>query len=1093
MISISNMPGPHSNQTYTLLESSFHETPLLKTHKALPRRRNDFRSIFPAAVPVKVAASFTDDETSAQLSTHDLTPLASPSLLKSADSGLPPTPPSNSLDHAPRVEFSPPPFADGVMSSLISKKPSLSTPINQRSPPTPGPSPPRTTDSLATPERTLPSTYPSSRAESFKTAREEQWSSDAGDSRIHLPLSDAPVLGSSGSSRLGRADDRGLGLAFEIDDGDSTPTARTPHGHTTAKTPTENDEEDDNGSFNVDYVPNREWDTNLMRYVTVRRKRRPKTSPKQKLDLLDTTSSGTGSTIRRGTSLRERVNVSKNSPRTPSMEKFAHEIGWPNEVNDILNSHLRDADPKRLSGVSTASTVVEAVVIITPPQRHRTLRHTGKNLALRRDGDSPTERSPVTRSNRNSVTSDDVPLHRLVHKRSRIPDRKNRYSGDSDISVMDTASAPTSSPRQLRETIPVAVFPHEKETRVLQPAAEILRKELTQAHSLPRTHRKDIYGHKRILSAPEATRDIRLSQPTRKSTLQSQIPETPDKETGVKSPIEPTANSAPRIETTSPSPTSPTLRRTRRVSENLTTPLNTCKELPALPITPPLENTLRRAVASESKEEENSEQRKSYSERVPTIKEPHPPARSNSENRRLSSNIGGSSISQEDHLHPLDRSTIEELPRVSFDGSSLHPDDHRRMSFDRSTVRTEEHAMARHLYAPSTPFSQFSDTPDALEVSEATAVSIYPHNNHSLLVVQQVARSNTLSYTPHELTDSPLNFPSSPPSVGTELLQSQQPTLTFEPSTPPLQSILPVPGTVDSPLKNPRKPPIPPAFKIIPPTPMEELDRQLAPGPPPQSTARPVRRLSLVQRARRYSDTFITPLLARVPSTRTRVIGGGGGGSSSGAAHETRRVPSVTEDDSNLHPFWRPRGFWEGFEDSDPESEDGEAGAPPLPLGGDTSDVEVRESPAAVAALGALGRRLTNSFKGSGGFLIGNSLGVERSGSNRRRPHVAVPAAMLASAAPSRVEKRSSRGSLRSSGSLERGREGRKEGRREGWRKGKSIPGFGMQVQYIGLSGMKEKFQERRRRKWERSVEKRREALKQSIGPTYSVEGVRVV
>lgn len=1083
MISISNMPGPHSNQTYTLLESSFHETPLLKSHKALPRRRNDFRSIFPVAVPVKVATSFTDDETSTRLSAHDLTPLASPGLLKRADSGLPPTPPSNSLDHAPRVEFSPPPFADGVMSSLISKKSSLSTPINQRSPLTPDPSPPRTTESLATPEQPLPFTYPSSRAESFKTAREEQWSSDAGDSRIHLPLDDTPVLGSLGSSGLRRADDRGLGLAFEIDDGDSTPTARTPHGHTTVKTPLENDEEDDNESFDVDYIPNREWDTNLMRYVTVRRNRRPKTSPKQKLDFPDTTSSGTGSTVRRGSSLRERVDVSKNGPQTPSMEKFAHEIGWPNEVNDILNSHLRDTDPKRLSGVSTTSTVVEAVVIITPPQRRRTLRHTGKNLALRRDGDSPTEPSPVTRSNRNSLTFDDVPLHRLVHRRSRIPDRKNRYSGDSDISVMDTVSAPTSSPRQLRETIPVVVFPQEKETKILQPAAEILGKEPIQAHSLPRTHRKDIYGHKRIFSAPEATRDIRVSQPTRKSTLRPQTPETPDKETEVKSPLKPTANSAPRIETTSPSPISPT-----RVSKNLTTPLNTLKELPALPITPPLENTQRQAVISEPKEERNSEQRKSYSERVPTIKEPHPPGRGNSEKRRLSSNTGGSSMSQEDHLHPLDRSAIEELPRVSFDGSSLHPDDHRRMSFDRSTVRTEEHAMARHLYAQSTPFSQFSDTADALEVSEATAVSIYPHNNHSLLVVQQVARSNTVPLTPHELTDSPLNFPSSPPSVETELLQPQQPSLTFEPSTPPLQSILPVPSTVDSPLKNPRKPPIPPAFKIIPPTPMEELDRQLAPGPPPQSTARPVRRLSLVQRARRYSDTFIAPLLARAPSTRTRVVYGNGG-----ATLETRRVPSVTEDDGNLHPFWRPRGFWEGFEDSDPESEDGEASAPPLPLGGDTSDIEVRESPAAVAALGALGRRLTNSFKGSSGFLIGNSLGVERAGTNRRRPHVVVPATTVASAAPSRVEKRGSKGSLRSLGSLERGREGRKEGRREGWRKGKSMPGLGMQVQYIGFSGMKEKFQERRRRRWERSAEKRREVLRQSIGPRYLVEGVRVV
>ncbi|OCL10672.1 hypothetical protein AOQ84DRAFT_362197, partial [Glonium stellatum] len=936
------MPGPHSDQAYTLLESSFNDTPLLKSHKALPRRRDDFRSIFPAAEPVKPATSFPDDETPTPLSTHDLTPRSSPGLLKGADSGLPPTPPSNSLDHAPRVEFSPPPFADGVMSSLISKKSSLGTPINQRSPPTPDPSPPRTTESLVTPERPLPFTYPSSRAESFKTAREEQWSSDAGDSRSHLPLEDNSALGYIGSSRLRRIDDRGLGLAFEIEDGDSTPTMHTPRSQTTMNESVESEEEHDNEGFNVDHIPNREWDTNLMRNVTVRRKNRAKALPKQNPDL-DTTSSGTESTVRRGSSLRERVDASKNSPRTPSMERFAHDIGWPNEVNDILNSQLREADTKRLSAVSTTSTVVEAVVIVTPPQRRRTLRHTGKNLALRREGDFSTEYIPINRSNRDSLTLDDVPLHRLVHRRSRIPDRKNRYSADSDMSVIDTASAPTSSPRQLRETIPSVVFPQE-EVRTLQPAAEITSKEPLQTRPLPRAHRKDVYSHKRVFSAPEAARNAMVAQPTRKSTLRPQTPETPDKETEVKSPVKSTVASAPRIETTSPSPTSPTLRRTRRVSENLTTP-NTAKELPPLPVTPPPEMTQRRDIISALNEDENVENRKSYSERVPTIKEPQPSARSHSEERRLSSNIGGSSTSQEDHLHPHDRITIDELPHASSDGSSLLPGD-RRVSFDRSTVHSDEHAMARH--AQSTPFSQFSDTPEA-QVSEATAVSIYPHNNHSLLVVQQVARSNTVSrkpQAPHELTVSSSNLASSPPSTEAEFVQSQRPALTFEPSTPPLQSIPPAPGAVDSPLKNPRKPPIPPALKIIPPTPLEELDRQLAPGPPPQSATRPVRRLSLVQRARRYSDTFIAPLLSRAPSTRTRAIGGTGTsvlstahghGQHHGHPHQphhhdpatttstnpvprAHQVPSVSEDYGNLHPFWRPRGFWEGFEDDSDDS-----------------------------------------------------------------------------------------------------------------------------------------------------------------------------
>ncbi|KAH8719375.1 hypothetical protein GQ44DRAFT_712293 [Phaeosphaeriaceae sp. PMI808] len=119
---------------------------------------------------------------------------------------------------------------------------------------------------------------------------------------------------------------------------------------------------------------------------------------------------------------------------------------------------------------------------------------------------------------------------------------------------------------------------------------------------------------------------------------------------------------------------------------------------------------------------------------------------------------------------------------------SFHADEHGRFSFDRSSTRTDEHAMARHLFAQTTPFSQFSDTP--IEASEATAVSIYPHNNHSLLVVQQVSG----------------------------------------------------PGAVDSPLKNPRPPPEPPVIKFIPPTPAEELERQFSPGPPKRSDSHPRRR-----------------------------------------------------------------------------------------------------------------------------------------------------------------------------------------------------------------------------------------------------------
>jgi hypothetical protein len=407
--------------------------------------------------------------------------------------------------------------------------------------------------------------------------------------------------------------------------------------------------------------------------------------------------------------------------------------------------------------------------------------------------------------------------------------------------------------------------------------------------------------------------------------------------------------------------------------------------------------------------------------------------------------------------------------------------------------------MARHLFAQTTPFSttpfsQFSDTP--IEVSEATAVTIYPHNNHSLLVVQQGARASILPVAHLEVSDDP-HMPSTDSKASEmassallldvdendendgEQTQLQNPTLTVEPSTPPMQISLPVPEPVDSPLKNPRAAPEPPVIKFIPPTPAEELERQLVPGPPKRSDSHPQRRLSLVQRARRYSDNLISPLLTRTASSRGRYA-------SDSHTHENPRVPNVTEEDGSLHPFWRPRGFWDGFEDSDSESDDDI-----LPAGGDTSDVEDPE-PESPRKRGVLSRRLTNSFKGSGSFLIGNSLGVERSGTNKRRPHVELPSKRTSrspkiliqpptlpfrSSSP-RIEKRTSRTSMRSSSSLERSRRG---STRDGWRTGKRIPGVKFQVQYIGLSGVRERMKER-------SAEKRRNKIRKSIGSRIYME-----
>ncbi|MBE7182213.1 MAG: hypothetical protein INR71_13595 [Terriglobus roseus] len=241
----------------------------------------------------------------------------------------------------------------------------------------------------------------------------------------------------------------------------------------------------------------------------------------------------------------------------------------------------------------------------------------------------------------------------------------------------------------------------------------------------------------------------------------------------------------------------------------------------------------------------------------------------------------------------------------------------------------------------------------------------------------------------------------------------QAPQLLVEPSTPTTATA--APAEVDSPLRNPRSAPQPPAFKVIPPTPFSEIEDPLAAAQALQSAQAPrppARRISLMQRARRYSDSFLQPLFVRTVSVK-RVMR-----PATGDEAATR--------DRNLHPQWRPRGFWDDFSDSESEDDDwfgdgeyvvdsDDLDRPPrrLPRGGDTSDVRSLEqeqertamsagSPAAVGRMGSVKKVIMDSFRGSGGFLIGNSLGVERAGTNRRRHHISLPTRLQARYAPNR-------------------------------------------------------------------------------------------
>ncbi|CAN9231177.1 unnamed protein product [Alternaria alternata] len=1142
---------------YAMLESSFQPSPNLRQTKRLPLRTDDYRTYSRAAAPLKRDYSYTTqatDDTESTIESDHNTPLPSPGLLKGADSGLPPTPPTASQDGSSTQMPEQLPLADSVRNSLISQKSSLSTPVNARSPPTPDPSPPRTNASNAsnatnatnaTLERPPIYTYPSSRADSFQTAREDPFSSDRDDSRSVTPAND----------RLSTVEeDRGLGLAFEHDQSDVTPTnIQGPYFPATEQVDSTVGAEENKGPQVVEDIPDREWNTDLMRNVTVRRKRRPDYNSPRKVSAPEPVAkpvAPVAEPIAESAPAVTIVEAASPNSKQQSATRFQSartRRGQPQQSRYAVHRELCAFHRVALGGRRhvgwEASRFNQQATLDSVSGFDR------RNMAYRRDISAPSELGSGAYSNRNSVISqyDDVPPRRLVHKRTNIADRSARFSTDSDVSSQRIMS-PSLSLRSRTIDSSAHTQAHQESLRnVLQPAADILSRHSTIARS------GGSY-HKRVNSAPEPTRRTLSSKPRNfTEILPSESPR----------PIETTQPPVERAPspTLSPKPrrASPTSRKGRRqepVVTDVKLPGGLDKTLSDLPdqgvdgpaerdvfmgashpvedarVPSALTDRVRRLLAARETAEEatlvvDAKQNPATSENLEKfspLKDSEPqrqPSRPTSWAKRASLHQESASLSPDAAVRPVvdDRVYTPEMKRRS---QASRPDsgDHGRVSFDRSASRsasrTEEHANARHLYSQSTPFSQFSDT---VEVTEATAVSIYPHNNNSLLVVQQ-SRGNSLLPEQRQLQDvREVRATPTPPFVDADEAPQEareetdepypQPTLTFEPSTPPMQSDLPQPDGVDSPLENPRDPPVPPKINFIPPTPMEELEKELVPGPPgppERSDSHPQRRLSVLQRARRYSDNLITPLFARASNNRTRYAS-----ESHGHTHRNPSVPSVNDEDGTLHPFWRPRGFWDGFEDGDSESDEEEG----LPQGGDTSDIEDPEpepEPPRPRRASTLGNKLKGGFRGSGGFLIGNSLGVERAGTNKRRHHVTLPphfrtprtAGHLAEPkviiqAPTQplgrhrgggVTKRRSSHDLRRSASVpdnmstvsyeyEQSRRSRGS-----WRQGKSLPGLKKyHVQYIGISGVKERLRERR-------TEKRREKIRRSIGSRYYVDPV---
>lgn len=719
---------------------------LLKRHKTLPHpREGRMQQIYPSIPPPR------SDELAIDTGVASGSDTSSPRTLKHASKkrigsiGLPPTPPIHSRQSSGSQSsiIPAPKFDIPEMQTPHDRPPAPTTPPNQKSPPTPDFTPPR---AIPLAFRRPPTTerYPSSRADSFKTAREHL---DSEDDDEHSTV--RPMLPSARTSAVEvpqipleppKRKEVGLGLGLESDAGTTTPK------------PTADEEEivgfdGEWASAGEDAEVEREWDNNLMRNVTVRKRPAPKlqnrrlttnfltdevieddiVSPtlatKTATNFLnngdvieDNVLSPTPATkVIRSQPLQERIaryRLAQDTANRIMSEQFPEKSSWPagsaSPETPTTQSVRRFST---MSGRSSHSTVVEAMVVDSTPMQRRTLRHTKKQLGLRELGSDRSLPSSVP----TSVLPSEAPKHLLHHQTTQTPDRRHRSMASNKTSR--TTSSTSSSGRSRREVLKSGAIP---------------------------------------------------------------VVIIPDRHSSNKS------STAPSLRSTSS-------RRTKRSMSLNSAPISASSKFndPGyFDSLPPRKRTMSESAGSGGS--------------VRTIDFPPViPARRSSLSAPTSRNTSraGSLTAESLKAHNLIQETKQEAPReVTADNVTIKhaPDAERDFGSHSARLNVDHNGdpfFGKRLSTQVTPFSQFSqasyETAGTMaELSEAMAVSIYPHQNKSVLVVQHQA--------PSEIPKPQLK------AISDSGVQTEQPTMavnghaTTGPVTPP-QPAHPM-DEVDSPL-----------------------------------------------------------------------------------------------------------------------------------------------------------------------------------------------------------------------------------------------------------------------------------------------------
>lgn len=689
---------------------------------------------------------------------------------------LPPTPPAHSQTpssgpSAQSAQPSTPTYVESPASNPDTSR-TPGTPPNQRSPPTPDVTPPQPTRRPRPSRPSVADRIPSkatneSRSASFTTARETPYSS--GDERAAV----RPAMSSSNTSSqntvrpIAETKQRGVGLGL---DPDTCLTPRTKQEFTAF-----------DGGWESGNEAETEWDPYLFRNVTVRKRQTP-------LKADDEDSSETGRAIEvleddpvtpaqatqalRAMPLKERLCATSSPSRGASARANIKRVAAPS-----ASETSTAVDDKRFSTVSSKSTasttVVEAILVDTPPPRRKTLRHVKKHMTLRDPGSSGSELS------RSSFTTTATGTELL----SKRPLPRGRVDGERTESLASTATLNSLASRKGRRdvwksgAVPVIVIPDRR--------ASV--KGTNATPSLRSTSSRKSQRSNSLSSAPLSTlsksKDLTpyFERPSRRerSVSESDGSLPGDQRTIDYPPIVPVRTSSLSASTSRHGSAAGSRAGSRPASRSGSRSASlTAESLQA-------HNTLLLEQQRE-KQQTKPPAPKIHVQPSPSVEYiPPEPGRLEERRARPAPSIESHREAAHDHR-----------PLVDHNGDPF---------------------FGKRLTTHNTPFSQASvetnGTHSAAEVSEALAVNIYPHQNRSLLVVD------------HTSTKNPdINASSTDATTGDARPTIENPQLIATgpdggPVTPPQPRFSAEDVDVDSPLRNPRAPPEPPVIKFIPATP----------------------------------------------------------------------------------------------------------------------------------------------------------------------------------------------------------------------------------------------------------------------------------